>query len=265
MLGRLIRAHPVNVVERAEYETLLARWRRGETVPLVKAGSPQQVQNHGRAEVDLKMPTIEIEVEAPTFEAKVKAPAIEVKVKAPAIEIEVKAPAISAEVLAEVHLSAEDLLAEFDHVDKDCTGFAPRDELITHLVTSCLPQSPSCAGLIDLLKGLGDVMILEREDFGELIGKLSSKPDPAHTKPAPPSPLGDLIQFSDEDLCNEFDKVDEDDTGFAARLDLHLHFQKHILPSAPSVHGLIELIKSQDTLIVEKDQFEELLETWRAQ
>jgi len=317
MLGRLIRAHPADVVERAEYETILMRWRRGETVTGFGSpvGSPERMHDSIEIELEVKAPKVQcvelevkikapevkvkapgfgIEVKVPSFgfSAKVKAPAVEIevkapkvqcvelevkikapevkvkapgfgievkvpsfgfsaKVKAPAVEIEVKAPEVHASVEVSVHaevsvsgsLSDEDLLAVFDHADADCTGFAPVARLIEELA------SRHCAGLIEMLEKL-DTMILEREDFEALCGKWRGT-------------LGGT-EYSDEDLLIEFDKVDEEETGFVPRLDLRLHLENNLLPNMPQIASLIELIKNLDTMILEKDDFEELIEEWRA-
>ena len=305
MLGRLIRAHPADVVERAEYETILMRWRRGETVTGYGSpvGSPERMHDSIEIELEVKAPEIKvkapgfgIEVKAPSFgfSAKVKAPAVEIEVKAPKvhtveievkikapevkvkapgfgievkvpsfgfsakvkapaveIEVEVKAPEVHASVEVSAHaevsvgesLSDEDLLAVFDHVDDDCTGFAPVARLIEALA------SRHCAGLIAMLEKL-DTMILEREDFEALCGKWRGT-------------LGGT-EYTDEDLLIEFDKMDEEETGFVPRLDLRLHLENNLLPNMPQIAGLVERIKNLDAMILEKDDFEEILEEWRA-
>jgi len=296
MLVKLIRAERLNVIERALFESILQRWRRGETVPIINASWPEaHAAMRIEVDIDVKIPAVEMEVKAPEvcIAAKVKVPAVEceveVEVKAPSfevkapsvqaqsfeVEVEVKAPSFEVEVeppkmpsveceveisvpSAHIHVSGhaamcdDDLLYEFDKVDPDCTGFAPREELIQHMVEICKPQDPSIGSLIEMLKVL-DVMILEREDFGELLTKWRES-----------SECGAGVAFSDDDLCNEFDKVDEDETGFAARLDLRVHLETNILPHMPSIASLIGMIMDLDAMILEKDEFEELLEEWRS-
>ena len=58
--------------------------------------------------------------------------------------------------------------------------------------------------------------------------------------------------------------MDEEETGFVPRLDLRLHLENNLLPNMPQIASLIELIKNLDTMILEKDDFEELIEEWRA-
>merc|ERR1712166_169082 len=105
MLGRLIRAHPADVVERAEYETILMRWRRGETVTGFGSpvGSPERMHDSIEIELEVKIkaPGFGIEVKVPSFgfSAKVKAPAVEIEVKAPKVqcvelEVKIKAPEV---------------------------------------------------------------------------------------------------------------------------------------------------------------------------
>ena len=228
-------------------------------------GSPERMHDSIEIELEVKAPKVqcvelevkikapEVKVKAPGFGIEVKVPSFgfSAKVKAPAVEIEVKAPEVHASVEVSVHaevsvsgsLSDEDLLAVFDHADADCTGFAPVARLIEELA------SRHCAGLIEMLQKL-DTMILEREDFEALCGKWRGT-------------LGGT-EYSDEDLLIEFDKVDEEETGFVPRLDLRLHLENNLLPNMPQIASLVELIKNLDTMILEKDDFEELIEEWRA-
>merc|ERR1711865_1335774 len=70
--------------------------------------------------------------------------------------------------------------------------------------------------------------------------------------------------LSDDDLCNEFDKIDGEETGFAPRDDLTAHLEKNVLPHMPSLKGLIDMIVGLDAMVVDKDEFEVFLKEWRS-
>ena len=94
-------------------------------------------------------------------------------------------------------MSLDDLLKVFDEVDEDETGFAPRLDLRTR-VDDYIPRNPRVQELSDTIRAL-DVMILERDDYIEIVeewlrgGKAAETPAPAPA-PAPEPAAAPAVQ-----------------------------------------------------------------------
>lgn len=63
------------------------------------------------------------------------------------------------------------------------------------------------------------------------------------------------------DLMKAFDLVDEDGTGFCPRLDLREKVDTFI-PGCPPAKKLSDTLRGLDAMIVEHDEFEELVDAW---
>ena len=62
-------------------------------------------------------------------------------------------------------------------------------------------------------------------------------------------------------MLGVFDKVDEDETGFAPRLDLRREVDKFI-EAAPRVQELSDMIRAMDVMILEREDFQDLVMEW---
>merc|ERR1711998_327880 len=88
--------------------------------------------------------------------------------------------------------------------------------------------------------------------------------EPADVNPEPVHAELAEVHFTKADLLAEFDKVDEDETGFCPRLDLRKHLEENLLPNCPSIESLVDMLKSMDVMILERDDFEDGLDKWAA-
>ena len=70
-----------------------------------------------------------------------------------------------------------------------------------------------------------------------------------------------LQKLSLEFLLGVFDEVDEDETGFAPRLDLRTKVDTYI-PRNAMVQHLSDTIRALDVMILERDDFEEIVQEW---
>jgi len=159
-----------------------------------------------------------------------------------------------------LEVSLDDLLKVFDEVDEDETGFAPRLDLRTR-VDDYIPRNARVQELSDTIRAL-DVMILERDDYIEIVeewlrgGKQSEAPA-SEPEAAPAATEAFGLEF----LLAVFDEVDEDETGFAPRLDLRTKVDEYI-PRNAKIQHLSDTIRALDVMILERDDFEEIVETW---
>ena len=64
-----------------------------------------------------------------------------------------------------------------------------------------------------------------------------------------------------DDLLKVFDEVDEDETGFAPRLDLRTRVDDYI-PRNARVQELSDTIRALDVMILERDDYIEIVEEW---
>ena len=70
-----------------------------------------------------------------------------------------------------------------------------------------------------------------------------------------------LQEVSLDDLLKVFDEVDEDETGFAPRLDLRTRVDDYI-PRNARVQELSDTIRALDVMILERDDYIEIVEEW---
>jgi len=171
--------------------------------------------------------------------------------------------------------SEADLMEAFDSVDEDETGFAPRLDL-RKKVDEFIPKDPYVQVLSDTIRGL-DVMILEKDDYIDHVHawmegrNKQAAPPPARkaTQPEPQAPpkkpqAGNGKQQRlkvEKFLLDAFDKVDEDGTEFAPRLDLRKQVDKYV-DQCPDAQQLSDYIRALDVMIVEKDDYNEMVNNW---
>jgi len=129
--------------------------------------------------------------------------------------------------------------------------FAPRLELCDEL--RCLErQDPTIHSLLDILKDL-EAIVVERDDFKVLIGKWRGIfPEYDSHYDVDDGPM------SDSTLLKLFDLLDYDTTGFVPRLDLLRSLQNKCLADC-SIDSLVDLVKSKDQVIIEREDFMLLL------
>ena len=70
-----------------------------------------------------------------------------------------------------------------------------------------------------------------------------------------------MQEVSLDDLLKVFDEVDEDETGFAPRLDLRTRVDDYI-PRNARVQELSDTIRALDVMILERDDYIEIVEEW---
>jgi len=63
------------------------------------------------------------------------------------------------------------------------------------------------------------------------------------------------------DLMNAFDLVDEDEAELAPRLDLRKQIDTFI-PAMPAVQKLSDTVRNMDAMIVEREEYEEVVKAW---
>eukprot|EP00658_Telonema_sp_P-2_P061109 TRINITY_DN4986_c0_g1_i8.p1 TRINITY_DN4986_c0_g1~~TRINITY_DN4986_c0_g1_i8.p1 ORF type:complete len:411 (+),score=102.99 TRINITY_DN4986_c0_g1_i8:182-1414(+) len=175
--------------------------------------------------------------------------------KKASVTMSLKAPASKA------HVSEEDLMAVFDKLDEDETGFAPRLDL-RRGVDEYVARDEYVQVLSDTIRGL-DVMILERDDYvttvrewiaGRHGANKSHHGDNAGTNAQKRKDLKERLQ-------DAFDAVDEDGTEFAPRLDLRKKVDSYV-KEVPEAQSLSDHIRGQDVMIVEKDDYISWVDDW---
>jgi len=66
-----------------------------------------------------------------------------------------------------------------------------------------------------------------------------------------------------EDLMKAFDEIDEEGAGMAPRLDLRQNVDTFV-PAYPEAQELSDTVRGLDAMIVERDEYEELVDEWKA-
>lgn len=94
---------------------------------------------------------------------------------------------------------------------------------------------------------------LEEADFGQLVTNAL----PTQEEKLQSSLLRDKVIAA-------FEAVDEDETDMVPRLDLRKKLD-HVAKSEPRVKSLAELMKSLDQMVVERDEYEDLVDNWLTQ
>jgi len=174
--------------------------------------------------------------------------------------------------------TVDEVMEAFDEMDEEGTEFVPRLDLRKHLDTIAESKYPLVAELAAEVRAL-DAMILEREDFQEMVeewlpGAQSRDVEVSvkvkapsvevevevHVKSAGQISVGAAITM--EDLLEAFDHCDEDETGFAPRLDLRIQLEKMANSGRPQLQVLADLVRELDAMILERDDFEAMASDW---
>jgi len=153
----------------------------------------------------------------------------------------------------------EDLIKAFDDLDEEGAEMAPRLDLrksVDSYIAICAPVQE----LSDTVRNL-DAMIVEREEYVELVDAwLGAGGDP--------SPISEEVPQRSKtemapDLIQAFDTLDAEETEMAPRLDLRKSVDEFI-PQCAAVQELSDTVRGLDAMIVERDEYVELVEAWVA-
>ena len=122
------------------------------------------------------------------------------------------------------------------------------------------------AGLVTAALDLdGDGIIDESEKAAArragLILEGDPTPDDPSPAPADKSATENTRKEMEKTVLGAFDEVDPDGTEFAPRLDLRKAIEKHVAECA-QVQQLADHVRNLDCMVVEKDDYEEIVENW---
>ena len=170
--------------------------------------------------------------------------------------------------------TVDECMEAFDEMDDEGTEFVPRLDLRKHLDSIADAKYPLVAELAALVKAL-DAMILERDDFEEMVEEWLAG---AQTRDVAEDHHSDVEvevsvkikapmvsvsgSISIDDLMEAFDACDEDETGFAPRLDLRIKLEEMANSGRPHLQALADLVRELDTMILERDDFEAMAGEW---
>merc|ERR1712166_1237936 len=169
--------------------------------------------------------------------------------------------------------TVDECMEAFDECDTEETEFVPRLDLRKHLDSMADAKYPLVAELAAQIKAL-DVMIVERDDFEEMVeewlpGAQTRDVEVDHhadvevevsVKVKAPKLLSQYISI--DDMMEAFDACDEDETGFAPRLDLRIKLEEMANSGLPHLQALADLVRELDTMILERDDFEAMAGEW---
>merc|ERR1712166_45353 len=170
--------------------------------------------------------------------------------------------------------TVDECMEAFDECDTEETEFVPRLDLRKHLDSMAEAKYPLVAELAAQIKAL-DVMIVERDDFEEMVeewlpGAQTRDVEVDHHADvevevsvkvkAPMVSVSGSISI--DDLMEAFDHCDEDETGFAPRLDLRIKLEEMANSGRPHLQALADLVRELDTMILERDDFEAMAGEW---
>jgi len=170
--------------------------------------------------------------------------------------------------------TVDECMEAFDECDTEETEFVPRLDLRKHLDSMADAKYPLVAELAAQIKAL-DVMIVERDDFEEMVeewlpGAQTRDVEVDHHADvevevsvkikAPMVSVSGSISI--DDLMEAFDHCDEDETGFAPRLDLRIKLEEMANSGRPHLQALADLVRELDTMILERDDFEAMAGEW---
>merc|ERR1712166_1547041 len=170
--------------------------------------------------------------------------------------------------------TVDECMEAFDECDTEETEFVPRLDLRKHLDSMADAKYPLVAELAARIKAL-DVMIVERDDFEEMVeewlpGAQTRDVEVDHHADvevevsvkikAPMVSVSGSISI--DDLMEAFDHCDEDETGFAPRLDLRIKLEEMANSGRPHLQALADLVRELDTMILERDDFEAMAGEW---
>jgi len=150
------------------------------------------------------------------------------------------------------------LLAIFDEIDADNTGFAGRLELRDRVVDT-KSEDGIVFELVEALKKL-DVIVVERDDFKVMLAKLrgvipQSEVAAEESKPEAAAPAAS----GSDPLLVLFDELDEDACGFVPKTELAAKLAAKALTDW-SLAGLVASVGAVDAAIINREDFEELLQ-----
>lgn len=103
----------------------------------------------------------------------------------------------------------------------------------------------------------------------DIIGLPTELPEPTSAEPAP-APAEPLVPPAATmkpraeiyaEMMNAFDIVDEDEAELAPRLDLRKQIDL-FLPDLPQVQTLSDMVRAMDAMIVEREEYEEVVQAW---
>jgi len=160
------------------------------------------------------------------------------------------APKAKARTAPNNTVSDQAILALFDELDMDQTGYAPRISLVEEF-NALTGRDPALRDLALTLRALAEIVI-ERDDFKVILAQwrgvlLDGEPAPEEE-----------IPVTDSTLLKCFEGLDEEDTGFVAKHELEA-FLAHRAAGDHSLAPLLELVASIDKSIVDREDFTELL------
>jgi len=145
-------------------------------------------------------------------------------------------------------LTDADLLAIFDAIDADATGFAGRLELRDRVVETNSSDS-IVFDLVEQLKRL-DVIVVERDDFKVMLAKLRGVLEADEVMPEEEA----RGAISGGELLALFDALDEDSTGFVSKGDLLGRLERE-----QGVHSVMDGVEGMDAAIVNREDFEDII------
>merc|ERR1712166_344887 len=162
--------------------------------------------------------------------------------------------------------TVDECMEAFDECDTEETEFVPRLDLRKHLDSMADAKYPLVTELAAQIKAL-DVMIVERDDFEEMVEEwlpgAQTRDVEVEVSVKVKAPMVSVSgSISIDDLMEAFDHCDEDETGFAPRLDLRIKLEEMANSGRPHLQALADLVRELDTMLLERDDFEAMAGEW---
>jgi len=167
--------------------------------------------------------------------------------------------------------SLESLMAIFDKLDEDNTGFARRLELVGQVDGLVRGGQPGLQPLLDDLRSSSESFILEREQFQEMVDRWnsssSSVSSPAAGSPTPEAPPAAQAKegwkVTKQHLVQAFNKLDSTNAGFISKRELRPKICELRQESGDEeVDTFIASLDALSNFLVDKDQFREDAIAW---
>ena len=123
------------------------------------------------------------------------------------------------------------------------------------------------AGLVTAALDLDDDGIIDESEkaaarrAGLTLPEATTVSDPAVESKLNTNKMHGLREAQMNPMLGAFDAVDPDETEMAPRLDLRKEIEKHVAACA-QVQQLADHVRNLDCMIVEKDEFEEIVQMW---
>lgn len=177
--------------------------------------------------------------------------------------------------------SLDFMLKAFDQVDTEQTGFAPRLD-VRREIDKYISKHPSVRSLSNKIKKMNE-LVIDKDDYAELVEAWLKDPSMSPSSPEPPPsrpkiavPTLNLDRNTDkressatkkeeveslEFMLAIFDEADEDATGFVPRLEIRKRVDTYVAVH-PKVKDLSAQIRAMADLVVERDDFQELVKEW---